>query len=54
MKVLTWEFLLVSILLSIRRAIVWMPSAWVVMYGSKYLYTLVSGSCESMTVQLSV
>ena len=28
---------------SIRRAIVWMPSAWVVMYGSNYLYVLVSG-----------
>ena len=43
MKVLTWGFLLVSVSSSIRRAIVWMPSAWVVMYGSNYLYALVSG-----------
>ena len=44
MKVLTWGFLLVSVSSSIRRAIVWMPSAWVVMYGSKI--PLRSGKCE--------
>jgi hypothetical protein len=54
-KVLTWGVLVCfSVSLSIRRAIVWMPSDWVVMYRSNYLYALVSESCESMTVQPSV
>jgi len=42
------------LLSSIRREIVWMPLAWVVMYGSICLYATVSVSCESMTVQPSV
>jgi len=39
---------------SIRREIVWVPLAWVVMHESICLYTMVSVSCESMPVQPAV